>query len=151
VRREHVGAMFLFHYETGVGDSGRQLSRHAQRLVGDIAALDVPENWDSNEPRDLLVASDGSVIFGGGYHIWLIATMDEKVILSCGGPDDGEPLLMMPYRSDLGGLCLGTRGTGDVVKIGALKHMICEICKQQPISSMSMQKVNRKHISQDRK
>jgi hypothetical protein len=57
-----------FRYETGIGDSGRQLPRHVQRLVGDIAALDVPENWDSNEPRDLLVATDGSVVFGVGYH-----------------------------------------------------------------------------------
>jgi hypothetical protein len=30
--------------------------------------------------------------------------MDEKVILSGGGPDDGEPLIMTSYRSELGGL-----------------------------------------------
>jgi hypothetical protein len=83
-----------FHYEKGIGDSGRPLRGHVQRLVGDIAALDVTGTWDSNEPRDLLVATDGSVVFGVGYHIWVITTMDEKVILSSGGPDDGEPLLM---------------------------------------------------------
>jgi hypothetical protein len=33
-----------FHYETWIGNSGRQLPRHVQRLVGDIASLDVPEN-----------------------------------------------------------------------------------------------------------
>jgi hypothetical protein len=44
-----------FHYETGIGDSGGQLPRHVQIIVGDIAALGVPENWDSNEPRELLV------------------------------------------------------------------------------------------------
>jgi hypothetical protein len=49
-----------------------QLPWHLERLVGDIAALDVPENWDSNEPHDLLVATDGSVVFGGGYHSWVI-------------------------------------------------------------------------------
>jgi hypothetical protein len=37
-----------FHYETGIGDSGRQFPRYVQRLVGDKAALDVPETWDSN-------------------------------------------------------------------------------------------------------
>jgi hypothetical protein len=78
-----------FHYETGIGNSGRQLPRHVQRLVGNIAALDVPENWDSNEPRDLVVATDGSVIFGVGYHSWVITTMDENMILSGGGSDDG--------------------------------------------------------------
>jgi hypothetical protein len=93
-----------FHYETGIGDSGRQLPRHVQILIGDIAALDVPENWDSNKPRDLLVATDGSVVFSVGYHSWVITTTDEKVILSGGGPDDGEPLLMTSYRSELGGL-----------------------------------------------
>jgi hypothetical protein len=83
-----------FHYEKGIGNSGRQLPRHVKRLVGDIAALDVPDNWDSNEPRELLVATDGSVVSGIGYHSWVITTMDEQVILSGGGPDDGDPLLM---------------------------------------------------------
>jgi hypothetical protein len=79
-----------FNYDIGIGNIGRQLPRHAQRLVGDIAALDVPENWDSNELRDLLVATYGSVVFGDGHHSWVITTMDENVILSGGGPDDGE-------------------------------------------------------------
>jgi hypothetical protein len=60
------------HYETGIGNSGRQLQRNVQRLVGDIAALDVPDNWDSDEPRDLLVATDGAIVFGVGYHSWVI-------------------------------------------------------------------------------
>jgi hypothetical protein len=57
-----------FHYETGIRNSGRQLPRHVQRRVGDIAALDVTDNWDSNDPRDVLVATDSSVILGVGYH-----------------------------------------------------------------------------------
>jgi hypothetical protein len=77
-----------FHYETGIGDSRRQLPRHVQRLVGDIAALDAPQNWDSKEACDLLVAMDSPVVFGIGYHSWVITTTDEKVILSGGGPDD---------------------------------------------------------------
>jgi hypothetical protein len=93
-----------FHCETGIGDSGRKFPRHVHILVGDIVALDVPETWDSNEPRDLLVAIDGSVVFGVGYHSWVITTMDDEVILSGVGPDDGEPLLMTSYRSELGGL-----------------------------------------------
>jgi hypothetical protein len=66
----------LFHYETGIENSGRQLPRHVKRLLGDIAALDVPDNWGSNTPRDLLVATDGSLEFGIGYHSWVITTMD---------------------------------------------------------------------------
>jgi hypothetical protein len=109
-----------FHYETGIGDIGRQFPRHVQRLVGDIATLDVPENWDSNEPRDLLVATDGSVVFGVGYHRWVITTTDEEVILSGGGPDDGEPLLMTSYRSELGGLASALAVMGMLERSGRL-------------------------------
>jgi hypothetical protein len=115
-----------FHYETGIGESGRQFPRHVERLVGDIAALDVPENWDSNEPRDLLVATDGSVVLGVGYRSWEMTTTDEKVILSGGGPDDGEPLLMTSYRSELGGLAsalavLGMLEQSDCLNIRSVK------------------------------
>jgi hypothetical protein len=50
------------------------------------------------------VETDGSVVSGVGYHSWVLTTMDEKLILSGGGPDDGDPLLMTSYRSELGGL-----------------------------------------------
>jgi hypothetical protein len=109
-----------FHYETWIGDSGRQLPRHVQILVGDISALDVPENWDINEPRDLLVATDGSIVFGVGYHSWVITTTDEKVILSGGGPDDEEPLLMTSYRSELGGLASALAVLGMLERSGRL-------------------------------
>jgi hypothetical protein len=109
-----------FHYETGIGNIGRQLPRHVQRLVGDIADLDVPDNWDSNEPRDLLVATDGSVVFGVGYHSWVITTPDENVILSGGGPDDGDLLLMTSYRSELGGLASALAVLGMLERSGCL-------------------------------
>jgi hypothetical protein len=83
-------------------------------------ALDVPENWDSNEPRDLLVATDGSVVFGVGYHSWVIMTTDEKVILSGGGPDDGEPLLMTSCMSELGGLTSALAALGMLERSGCL-------------------------------
>jgi hypothetical protein len=135
-----------FHYETGIGNSGRQLRRHVQRLVGDIAALDVPDNWDSNELRDLLVATDGSVVFGVGYHSWVITTMDKKVILSGGGPDDGDPLLMTSYRSELGGLASALAVLGMLERSGCLD--ICSVkfvsdnqsavrdCKRKPPESI---------------
>jgi hypothetical protein len=96
------------------------LPRHVQRLFGDIAALNVTENWDSNEPRDLLVAMDGSVVFGVWYHSWVITTTDEKVILSGGGPDYGEPLLMTSYRSELGGLASALAVLGMLERSGRL-------------------------------
>jgi hypothetical protein len=135
-----------FHYETGIGNSGRQLPRHVQRLVGDISALDVPENWDSNEPRDLLVAMDGSVVFGVGYHSWIITTMYENVILSGGGPDDGDPLLMTSYRSELGGLASALAVLGMLERSGRLniRSVKCvsdnqsavRACKRKPTESI---------------
>jgi hypothetical protein len=122
------------------------LPRYVQRLVGDIAALDVPENWDSNEPRDLLVAMDGSVVFGVGYHSWVITTTDEKVIFYVVGRDDGEPLLMMSYRSELGGLAsalavLGTferSGRLDIRSVKCVSHnqSAVQACKKKSTESI---------------
>jgi ribonuclease HI len=135
-----------FHYETGSGYSGRQLPRHVQILVGDIAALDVPETWDSNKPRDLLVDTDGSVVFGVGYHSWVITNMDEKVILSGGGPDDGEPLSMTSYRSELGGLASALTVLGMLerlvhlnihsVKFVSDNQSAVRACKRKPTESI---------------
>jgi hypothetical protein len=80
----------------------------------------VTENRDSNEPRDLLVATDVSVIFGAGYHSWAITTTDEKVIISGGGSDDGEPIIMTSYRSELGGLVLALAVLGIIERLGLL-------------------------------
>jgi hypothetical protein len=45
---------------------------------------------------------------------------DEKVILSGGGPDDGEPLLMMSYSSELGGLASALAVLGMLERSGCL-------------------------------
>jgi hypothetical protein len=135
-----------FHYETGIGTSGRQLLRHVQILVGDIAALDVPENWDSNESRNLLVTMDGSVVFGAGYHSLVITTLDEKLILSGGNPDDGDPLRMTSYRSELGGLAsalavLGMLERSGILNIRSVKcvsdnQSAVRACKRKPTESI---------------
>jgi hypothetical protein len=135
-----------FRYETRSRNSGSQLPQHVQRLVGDIAALDVPGNWDSNEPRDLLVVTDGSVVFGVRYHSWVIMTMDEKVILSGGGPDDGDPLIMTSYRLELGGLASALAVLGMLERSGCLnmRSVKCvgdnqsavRACKRKPTESI---------------
>jgi hypothetical protein len=66
------------------------------------------------------VATDGSVVFGVGYHSWVITTKDEKVILSGGGTDDGGPLLMTSYRSELGGPALALAVLGMLERSGRL-------------------------------
>jgi hypothetical protein len=53
----------------------------------------------NNRAKDMIVPMDGSVLFGVGYHSWVIATADEEILITGDGPDDGDPLLMTSYRS----------------------------------------------------
>jgi hypothetical protein len=76
-------------------------------LVSNIPDIALPENFDYTEPMDLIVATDGSVLFGVGYHSWLISMKDEHTLLHRGWPDKGAPLYMTLYRSELGGIWTG--------------------------------------------
>jgi hypothetical protein len=69
--------------------------------VGNIPDIVLPENLDCTEPTDLIVATEGSVLFGVGYHSWLVSMKDKHILLHGGGPDDGAPLYMTAYRSEL--------------------------------------------------
>jgi hypothetical protein len=80
--------------------------------------------WDATEPKDLIVATDGSVLFGVGYHIWVIATSDEDILFTGGGPDDGEPLLMKSYQSEVGGLASGLSVLGKLARSGIINIRI---------------------------
>jgi hypothetical protein len=86
-------------YTSGIGDICQALPRHIQRLVGNIHELELLNGSEENGEQDLIVATDGSVVFGVSYHIWVVATDNEKVLLKVGGPDDGDQLLMTLYRS----------------------------------------------------
>jgi hypothetical protein len=103
-------------YTSGIGDSCQALPRHIQRLVGNIPELELLNGAESNEEQDLIVATDGSVVFGVGYHSWVVATDNEKVLLKAGGPDDGDQLLMKSYRSELGGIASGLAVIGMLVR-----------------------------------
>jgi hypothetical protein len=98
--------------------------------VGNIPELDLPEDLDYTEPTDLIVATDGSVVFVVGYHSWLIATKTEQVLLLGGGPDDGSPLYMTSYRSELGGICAGLTVIGVLARSGRINlrsvRMVCD-------------------------
>jgi hypothetical protein len=87
----------VIEYTSGIGDSFQMLPRHIQRLVGNIPELELLNGTEETEEHNLIVATDGSVVFGVGYHSWVIATDNEKVLLKVGGPDDGDQLLMTSY------------------------------------------------------
>jgi calcineurin-like phosphoesterase len=89
-------------YISGIGDRCQELPRHTQRLVGNIPEFEILNGSEENGEQYLIVATDGSVVFGVGYHSWVVAMDNEKVLLKGGGPYDGDQLLMTSYRSELG-------------------------------------------------
>jgi hypothetical protein len=98
--------------------------------VGNIPDLDLPADFDCTKPTDLIIATNGSVLFGVGYHSCLIATKTEQVILRGGGPDNGSPLYMTSYRSELGGICAGLAAIGVLARSGRINlrsvKMFCD-------------------------
>jgi hypothetical protein len=76
---------------------------------------------DEDEEHDIIVSPDGSVIFGVSYHSWVVAMNNEQVLLSGGGPDDCDQLLMMPYRSELRGIASGLSVIGTLIRAGKIK------------------------------
>jgi hypothetical protein len=94
-------------YQSEIRDSFHVLPKHVIRLVGYIPALTLPANLDPTEPQDLIVATDGSVLFDVRYHSWLVSTKDEEIIVTGSGPGDGAPHHMPSYRSELRGLFSG--------------------------------------------
>jgi hypothetical protein len=99
-------------YTSSIGNCIQALPKHVQRLVGNIPFLATPMGWDTTEPKYVIAATEGSVLFGVGYLSWVIASSEEEILLTGGGPDDGDPLPMTSYRSEpKWGLLNGAIGT----------------------------------------
>jgi hypothetical protein len=117
-------------YTSSIGECFLGLPKHARRLAGNIPDLDLPADFDCTKPTDLIIATYGSVLFGVGYHSWLIATKKEQFILRDGGPDDGSPTYMTSYRSELGGICAGVAAIGVLARFGRINlgyvRMVCD-------------------------
>jgi hypothetical protein len=75
----------LHSYTSGIGLSFLALPHHIHRITGNIPA----PPFELDEPVDLIIAIDGSVLFGVGCHGWILATKDDTILLHGGGPDDG--------------------------------------------------------------
>jgi hypothetical protein len=115
-----VGPTHIHNYTSGIGLSFFALPRHIQRVTGDIPELPTPTPFDFDEPVDLIMATDGSVRFGVGYHGWVLSTKEETILLRGGGPDDGIQSLMTSYRSDLGELVAGLAVLGTLFRSGTM-------------------------------
>jgi hypothetical protein len=116
VRRSNMGPTHIHNYTSDIGLSFLALPRHIQRLTGDIQALPTTIPFDFKEPADFIIANDGSVLFGVGYHGWVLATKKETILLCGGGPDDGIQSPMTSYRSELGGLVAGLVALGTLFR-----------------------------------
>jgi hypothetical protein len=59
-----------------------------------------------------------AALFGVCYHSLLVSTKNEHILLLGGGPDDGSPLYITSYRSELGGICAGLAVIGVFARFG---------------------------------
>jgi hypothetical protein len=105
---------------SAVGEAFHALPRHVRHLVGDIAEFQTPRQWDVTKELDLITATDGSVLFGVGYHIWILTTESEDILLAGGGPDDGPGKYMTSYISELGGIIAGLSVLGRLLRSGLI-------------------------------
>jgi hypothetical protein len=115
-------------YTSGIGNCIQALPKHVQRLVGNIPTLAMPTVWETTEPKYLIVATDGSVLFGVRYQSWVIATADEEILLTGCGPDDGHPLLMTSYQLDVGGLSAGLTVVGTLARSDIINIPVKCVC-----------------------
>jgi hypothetical protein len=57
----------------------------------------LPNDWDATTQVGIIVSTYGAVIFGVGYHSWILALKNIEIITSGGGPDDGASAYMTSY------------------------------------------------------
>jgi hypothetical protein len=107
-------------YASNIGCCIKALPRHIQRLVRNIPTLRTPSGWDPTIPVNIIIATDGSMTLGVGYHIWIVAAEDEDILLQGGIPDDGNLFLMQSYRSELGGVAAGPAVLGTLSRSGLI-------------------------------
>lgn len=98
-----------FQSQSTLGESLHALPRDVQRLVGHIPATCFPRDWNVVTPANIIIATDGSVLFHIGYHSWPILMPIEDILVVGGGPDDGPTNSMTPHRSEQGGDTLYTK------------------------------------------
>jgi hypothetical protein len=84
----------VIEHTSGIGETCHTLPRHIKRLVGNMPELDVPNEMDVTVDQEIIVATEGAVVFGVGYHSWVVATGKDQVLLMGGVSDDGDQLLM---------------------------------------------------------
>jgi hypothetical protein len=67
----------VVQYQPSLGECFFALPMHVQRLVGNIPPYQLPTTWDTKKSVVIIVAKDGSVMFGVGYYRWILALDNE--------------------------------------------------------------------------
>jgi hypothetical protein len=110
-----------------------ELPRHVQRLTASIPEFVTPRVYKEGDLMDIIVATDSSVVFGVGYHGWIIGTRDEQILLCGGGPYDGPADLMSSYRSVLGGTAAGLAALGTLFRSDRINiRSVRFLCNNEP-------------------
>jgi hypothetical protein len=120
VQRTMIYPPSLVPYTSSISSCIKALSRHVQRLVGEIPDFRTPVGWYPTTPLNIIITTDRSVTIGVGYHSWVVATEDEDILLQCGGSYDGELFLMQSYRSELAGVDTGLAVLGTLSRSGLI-------------------------------
>jgi hypothetical protein len=79
----------LMPYQSCVGASSGALPLHIQYIIGDMRHFQLPPHLVCTMEVDIIIAMDGLLLFGVGYHRWLIATTDKEILIAGGRSDDG--------------------------------------------------------------
>jgi hypothetical protein len=110
-------------YHSSIGTASGALSRHIQRLMGDMKNFQLHPGQDYVTEVDIIITTDGSVLFRAVYHSWLVATTYEEILMVRGVPDDGTQQQMASYRSELGGIATGL-GVLDILSTRCSRHPV---------------------------
>jgi hypothetical protein len=108
----------LLPYQSCAGAATGTLQLHVQCLIWDMRHFKLPSHLDCTMEVDVIIATDGSVLFWVGYYSWLITTMDEYINMAGGRPDDGSKDQMASYQSELGGKATVIRVLGTLLRSG---------------------------------
>jgi hypothetical protein len=96
----------LLPYRSCVGAASGALLLQVQRLIWDMRHFQLKPHLDCTVEVEIIIAMDGSVLFGVDYHSWPVATTDEDILMTAGGPDYGPQDHIDSYLSEMGGIAV---------------------------------------------
>jgi hypothetical protein len=135
----------IVQYQSSLGECFFSLPMHVKCLVGNIPPHQLPTTWDATKPVYIIVATDGSVLFGVGYHSWILALDNEEIITSGGRPDDGASAYMASCRSELGGIIAGLVVIGMLHRLGLCDKSAAIVASKRTVTQSIFHRLEREY------